>query len=121
MTKKEALEKCRDQWKWLAETGDDDKYLYFMTIPIDPDDTPLNDCYCCAYDDQFSSDCVYCPLINYAWAEDCTDDDSHYDSWLMATDTEGRKFWATAMYKSCENAIADIEDAQKKLEEKNEN
>ena len=68
MTKREALEKMRDHWLWIAKAagtlGADDnhwqlKMNYFWTHNLR---VPYSGCYACEYDNQYEEDCTHCPV-----------------------------------------------------------
>ena len=69
MTKREALEKMRDHWLWIAKTAGASpsrqnpyelKMAYFEArdLPV-----PYIGCYACEYDNQFKEDCDHCPVV----------------------------------------------------------
>lgn len=87
LTKREALEKCIEQWQYLADTGTSYKEEYFKEKEISDKDWPYSLCYCCEYDqlmdrkDAMSEECDNCPLMGYAWDKGCTEPLSVYDEW----------------------------------------
>jgi hypothetical protein len=123
MDKREALEKCRDHWKYIAATGTDDKEEYFDKFNIP---APLVDCYCCEYDqfvlDKLSSwdyyTCDLCPLVGYAWGkgyESCLRFGSPYKEWVLLHSEDGgteedRRYYARMIVRACNLALADMED-----------
>lgn len=123
MDKKEALINCRDHWKYIAQTGTDDKEEYFEKFNLP---APLVDCYCCEYD-EFILDglrnseydtCDFCPLVGYAWKggyESCLRNDSPYRFWLTNHSEDNgsiddRKYYARMIVRACNLALADLED-----------
>ena len=65
MTKKEALEKTRNMWWWIAEECEKQKRVinkkkYFEYHNISNDDIPHNKCYLCEYQKQH--DVTFCLL-----------------------------------------------------------
>lgn len=105
MEKIEALEKCRDQWLWMAESGAKHKEEYFYLLSIDPDDIPDSECYCCEYDNQFKSNCCECPLAGYAWRSGCNSGGSFYREWNISKSESERKYWAKCIAEACNFAL----------------
>lgn len=130
MMKREALEKCMDQWQWIhtelikmeAAAEDDEldavptfsklkrKALYAMGVPAE--DRPLNGCYLCEYTlVDGAPDCLVCPLKGYAW-EQCEMDgpylaceDAYNDEWFGdAADC------AQTIIDACDRALEDLDD-----------
>ena len=65
MTKREALEKMRDHWLWIAKNtnsaanpyGIKIEYFEVHNLPV-----PMYGCYACEYDDQLRGNCDDCPV-----------------------------------------------------------
>jgi len=121
MTKREALEKCKAHWQYMADTGNSDKRSYFATVNIADADEPECACYCCEYDSQFimEPDCVNCPLNDYAWdAEHCLDrGDSVFEKWDRNTEPNGSERRAEAakmMVYACDWALSELDGTGEK-------
>ena len=83
MTAKEALEKCRHMWQWLADNPTAIKYDYFMAMH-----TPevQNLCYLCEYlIASGSKQCDECLLVAL-WPNSCTAYGAAYDRWCDCQD-----------------------------------
>lgn len=130
MMKREALERCRDQWqrtrtelyKMEAAAEDDELYqiptfnmlkrrvLETMDVPVE--DRPISGCYLCEYtlvDGVY--DCLVCPLKGYAWEQCETDgpylacENAYDDEWYgEAAD------YAQEIIDACDEALNDLED-----------
>ena len=75
MNKREALERCRDGWKKLA----DDPTLHKRDV--DELKGLKQNCPCCELcedpPDSGNTNCANCPLLGYAWQEVCVSDEDH--------------------------------------------
>lgn len=113
MTRGEALQKCKEHWRWLADTGGKLRSEYFEIKGIHSKEWPLNECYCCEYDTQFTAegevDCPHCPLTGYAWSSSsCLSREvSIFDAWFCSTTSHERSFWALKMVEACDRALND--------------
>lgn len=138
MTKREALEKCMDQWQWIhtelikmeaaaidgelfhVPTLDQLKRKALRDANVSADDYPLNGCYLCEYVDiehpmphTKPLACEYCPLKGYAW-EQCETDGSYlacndaYDEECFGDAAE----YAQEIIDACERALEDLDNAE---------
>lgn len=141
MTKREALEKCMDQWQWIhtelskmeaaAADGELSQILAFSILKrrvlrnagvsgISADDYPLNACYMCEYVQTEHPTpytkplaCEYCPLKGYAW-EQC-ETDGPYLACEDAYDSdhfEDAAGYAFEISNACERALEDLDNAE---------
>ena len=128
MSKREALEKCRDHWQWMADTGSNYKSDYFDENGIYA--IPELDCYCCAYVSQqpdatsaTAEGCEQCLLKGYAWDICCESDQnwvdvdefehnySVFEEWKESLGKKGeelRKKHAAMMVYACEWALSEL-------------
>lgn len=126
MEKREALEKCRDHWLYMAKTGTDDKIEYFDKLSMSDDEYPTSGCYCCEYDElvlEETSDpelfiCDSCPLKGYAWnktpGEACLRGESAYRLWTLLHSESGgtpeaRRKYAQEIVDACDEALFDLD------------
>ena len=138
MTKREALEKCMDQWqrihielrKMEAAVDDGELYQYLTfsalkrkvlkTMDVSDDDYPINSCYMCEYVEtaypvpaSTPIQCEYCPLKGYAW-EQCETDGAYaecedaYDSECFGDAAD----CALEIIEACERALEDLDDEE---------
>ena len=136
MTKREALEKCMDQWQWIhtelckmdAAAADGEQFhiptfgtvkcRVLRTAGVSDDNWPLNSCYLCEYvQTQHPTPpteyiaCEYCPLKGYAW-EQCETDGAYlacnvaYDEECFGDAAE----YAQEIIDACDEALTDLED-----------
>ncbi len=121
MTAKEAVEKTRDMWQWLAETGEE-KQDYFKAIGIPAKEIPLNDCWLCEYTTpkrpHSYQRCKFCPLRDYWTVKPADFKEAIGDSLCEARGTE---YWEWAYHgtpeTSKENAAKVVKLCDKWLEE----
>ena len=138
MTKREALEKCMDQWQRIrtelikmdaaAADGEQFHIPTFGTVKcrvlrhagVSDDDYPLNSCYMCEYVQttyptlyREPMACEYCPLKGYAW-EQCEMDGSY-----LACANEYDDEWfgnaadrALEIIEACERALEDLDNEE---------
>ena len=130
MTKREALERCMDQWQWIhtalikMEAAQRDGELFQilpfsiikhralrkMGVPVD--DYPISKCYLCEYTlVDGVSDCLVCPLKGYAW-EQCETDGS-YLACYNAYDEErfgDAADYAQEILDACDRALEDLDE-----------
>ena len=138
MTKREALEKCMDQWQWIhtelsrmeaaADDGEPIQLLAFNIFKrrvlrnagVPTEDQPLNSCYLCEYVQTKHPTphldpiaCEYCPLKGYAW-EQCEMDGSYlacaneYDAEFFDDAAE----YAQEIIDACERALEDLDNEE---------
>ena len=136
MTKREALEKCMDQWRLIynelrrMEVAAEDGEVYqvptmnplkrgaLYEAGVSDDDFPLNACYMCeyvqttyptAYNEPMA--CEFCPLKGYAW-EQCETDGPYIgcDNALDAECFVEASDCASEIIRACERALEDLED-----------
>ena len=138
MTKREALDKCMDQWQWIhtelikmdaaAADGEQFQIPTFSMLKrkvlrhagVSDDDFPLNLCYMCEYVDiehpmPYTKPlaCEYCPLKGYAW-EQCETDGSYracedaYDAEYFGYATD----YALEIIEACERALEDLDNEE---------
>ena len=138
MTKREALEKCMDQWQWIhtelskmeaaAADGEPFQIPTFNTLKcralrnagVSDNDYPLNSCYLCEYVQRRHSTpyneplaCEYCPLKGYAW-EQCETDGPYlacadaYDEYCFGDAAD----YAQEIIDACERALEDLDNAE---------
>ena len=138
MTKREALEKCMDQWQWIhtelskmdAAAADGERFRYFTfsmlkrkalrNMDVSDDDYPLNSCYMCEYVQttyptlyREPMACEYCPLKGYAW-EQCEMDGSYL---ACANEYDEERFGDAAdcaleIIEACERALEDLDNEE---------
>jgi len=127
MNKKQALEKCRDQWKYMAETGAVDKSVYFGNK-----NTPECLCYCCSYGRKRANDynrkmgykvfhesyvhkCKFCPLNDFAWPSyqySCeSSSKSLYKKWATPYSKYERQKYAQKIVDACEKALEELNNS----------
>ena len=118
LTKRESLEKCRDHWRYMADTGSRRKPDYFISEDIPEKDWPHCHCYCCEYANQFPDYCNHCPLLGFAWNDTgtscpCMTDGSLYADWeeMWGEDISKRKNLARMMVLACDWALSEMEEA----------
>ena len=139
MTKREALEKCMDQWQRIrtelskmdaaAADGELFQYLAFSmlkrkvlrSMDVSDDDYPLNSCYMCEYVQTWHSTpytepmaCEYCPLKGYAWGQ-CEDITSPYALFEEAIEEEcfgDAADYAQEIIEACERALEDLDNEE---------
>ena len=133
MMKREALEKCMDQWQWIhtelikmeaaAKDGKRFRYFTFSMLKrkvlrhagVSDDDHPINSCYLCDYVETTYPytellACEHCPLAGYAW-EQCEMDGPY----LACTDAyDEERFddavdYAREICVLCERALEDLQ------------
>ena len=138
MTKREALEKCMDQWQRIhtelykmdAAAADGEQFQIptfsmlkrrvLRNMDVSDDDYPLNACYMCEYVQTWhptpynvSMACEYCPLKGYAW-EQCETDGPYlacedaYDKECFGDAAE----YAQEIIDACERALEDLDNAE---------
>ena len=138
MTKREALEKCMDQWQRIhtelskmeaaAADGELFQILAFNIFKrrilrnanVSDDDYPSNACYLCEYVQTWhptlytmSLACEYCPLKGYAW-EQCEMDGSYlacndaYDEECFGDAAD----YALEICVACERALEDLDNEE---------
>ena len=132
MMKREALEKCMDQWQQIQielykmEAAQRDGELFqipsfnvikhraLKTIGVPVEDYPINGCYLCEYTlVDGVPDCLVCPLKGYAW-EQCETDGSYLacenaydDEWFGdAADC------AQDIIDACDRALEDLDNEE---------
>lgn len=132
MTKREALEKCMDQWtkiyheliKMDVMQRDGElfqippfstfKHKVLRNAGVPTKDHPINSCYLCEYtlvDDV--PDCLVCPLKGYAW-DQCETDGSYlacedaYDEECFGDAAEH----ALEIIDACERALEDLDNEE---------
>ena len=132
MTKREALEKCMDQWQWIhaelykmdAAAADGElfqipafnmlKRRVLRNMDVSEDSHPTNSCYLCEYTlVDGAPDCLVCPLKGYAW-EQCETDGSYL---ACENEYEGECFGDAADYAleicvACERALEDLDNEE---------
>lgn len=103
MTAREAVEKTKEMWAWLAETGRD-KADYFATIGIPVKEIPINGCWLCQ---SAVRGCYDCPLFGL-WVEDgrgietCEAFKSPYEMWASAKTPKTMKRCAAQIVNLCD-------------------
>ncbi len=138
MIKREALEKCMDQWQRIhtelskmeaaAADGEQFQILAFSMFKrrvlrnagVSDNDYPLNSCYLCEYVQTWHPTpytkplaCEYCPLTGYAW-EQCETDGSY----LACEDAYDKEYlgvaadYALEIIDACERALEDLHNAE---------
>lgn len=130
MMKREALEKCMDQWQRIhtelykmdAMQRDDElfqiptfsmlKRKALRSMGVSDDDHPINWCYMCEYTlVDGVPDCLVCPLKGYAW-EQCETDGSYlacedaYDEECFGEAAD----YAQEIIDACAAALEDLDD-----------
>lgn len=89
LTKKEAVQKHRAMWNWIADYIEKKKEeqcipeLKFMYLE-EQDETPSFSCYCCEYNEQLDNDCEFCPVI-WGLNSGCYGEKSLYRQCMCAT------------------------------------
>ena len=136
MMKREALEKCMDQWQRIRTelskmeaTADDGNVFQIPLLNrlkrealyeagVSDGDFPLNACYMCeyvqitrptAYNEPMA--CEFCPLKGYAW-EQCETDGPYIgcDNALDAEWFGDAADCALEIIRACDEALNDLED-----------
>ena len=138
MTKREALEKCMDQWQRIHNelskmdaAAADGKQFYIPTFSmlkrkvlrstgVSDGDFPPNACYMCKYVDiehpmprTKPLACEYCPLKGYAW-EQCETDGPYlaccnkYDEECFRDAAD----YALEIIEACERALEDLDNEE---------
>ena len=142
MMKREALEKCMDQWQRIyAElykmdaAAADGEQFYIPTLNmlkrkvlrnagVSDDAHPINWCYLCKYVDiehptprREPLACEYCPLKGYAW-EQCETDGSYlacndaYDAALDSNCFGDAAEYAQEIIDACKRALEDLDNEE---------
>ena len=138
MTKREALERCREQWQQMytelykmeAAAEDDEldevpgfglfKRRVLRNAGVSKDSHPINSCYLCKYVQTKHPTpstepiaCEYCPLKGYAW-EQC-----ETDGFYLACENAYDKGWfgeaaeyAQKIIDACNRALEDLDDEE---------
>lgn len=130
MTKREALEKCMDQWQRIhnelvkmstatlviVPTLNQLKSKVLRDAGVSENSHPINLCYMCEYVETAYPapvgkpiQCEYCPLKGYAW-EQCEDKDSFYTDFCKAYDSDHFEVaadYALKIIAACERALED--------------
>ena len=133
MMKREALERCRDQWQRIrtelykmdAMQRDGElfqippfgmfkrKALRTMGVPVE--DSPISECYLCEYTlVDGVSDCLVCPLKGYAW-EQCETDGPYLACENAYDDDEcfgDAADYALEIIEACERALEDLDNEE---------
>ena len=122
LTLKEALEKCRDMYDKLAESGSHEKHSA-ITLP----DDPAMECWCCEYVSQQpganscmkngmrESECLkWCPLRDF-WliaysGVPCEFYGTTYDKRTRASGPEERRKYAAETAKACTDELSKMEE-----------
>ena len=120
LTKRKALEICKELWTWLAETGTGQKrdwpgWKKYGEMACD--------CPCCEYAltlRREHQNCNVCPLLNYAWGDKrykpcliwSPQDDTFYGLWEHASIFE-RAYYAAWMVDACDRALADLANKER--------
>ena len=138
MTKREALEKCMDQWQRIhaelykmdAAAADGEQFQIpsfsmlkrkiLRSMGVSDDDYPINSCYMCEYVETVYPvpastpiQCEYCLLKGYVW-EQCEMDGSY----LACNDAyDEERFGDAADYaleiiEACERALEDLDNEE---------
>ena len=132
MMKREALEKCMDQWQRIrtelikmdAAAADGELFQIptfsmlnrrvLKTMGVPTEDQPLNECYLCAYTlVDNAPDCLVCPLKGYAW-EQCETDGPYlaccndYDEECFGDAAD----YALEIIEACERALEDLDNEE---------
>jgi hypothetical protein len=116
ITKRFALETCRDLWKWLAEHPDLPKQDWPSWAIVGK---MYNDCPCCEYSlTQHRPDtvdfCLDCPLAG-RWVEGnvegtCISSYASYEMWRRSGHAPQ---YATAIASACITALAELDEQEK--------
>lgn len=84
-------------WRWLAKTGEEEKYRYFTEVEH-REGWPYNSCFLCEYAKQRGSVCGACPYHRQHGRclpyEGSGDKSRPYSMWARATTDSARKKWA---------------------------
>jgi hypothetical protein len=115
LTKRKALEICRDLWKWLSKRGrsfyDKESWSGWKQHG-----KMVCDCPCCEYEEQHSNRKLFCLedcLIKWPGG-DCESDDSPYENWKQAATVQKRKKLALEIVALVEEALKQLPKANKK-------
>jgi len=116
LTKREALEKCRDMWQYLADNSNvDDK----KSVPQVRKDNPYLRCYCCEYAIQQSHDkcfsCSICPLSRYWHSKrhiscELSSLNRGWTSWQYASSDTDRRKAALRIVAACKRELAKLDE-----------
>jgi hypothetical protein len=115
LTKRKALEICRDLWLWLADNPDQEKGEW-------PDWEEHGDmdnfCPCCEYFLLTNSDNDACDeecLLKDLWPYGCVDCDSAFQKWRYS-EVEDRKEPALEIAQACEKELEKLPDEHQETE-----
>ena len=139
MTKREALEKCMDQWQRIHNELVKMSSATLVIVPtlnqlkrkalreagVSDSGYPLNACYLCEYvQTQHPTQhptprreplaCEYCPLKGYAW-DQCEDKGSSYTDFCEAYDSDHFEVaadYALKIIAACERALEDLDNEE---------
>ena len=104
LTKRQALEICRDLWDWLAENPTKHKWDW----PRWSDYEHMKSyCPCCEYVRQQDSICEQCSLINY-WPDGCLAINSPYRRWESARSDSRRSMFAKRIANYARKALKEV-------------
>lgn len=97
LTKQKAIEEHRKMWNWIADELEKGACTGKCSVTILKDKycdmngmSPTNECFCCAYDEQFRinhRNCEYCPIIWDSEYQDYMCEDIDVDTaglWIQA-------------------------------------
>ena len=139
MTKREALERCRDQWQQIynelvkmeaaATDGELSQIPVFnvfkrkvlRSMGVSDDAHPISSCYLCEYvQTEYPTPgyaliaCEYCPLKGYAW-EQCETDGPYLACENAYDDDEcfgDAADYALEIIEACERALEDLDNEE---------
>ena len=78
MTRKEAIQKHRKMWSWIADNPGKDKRDYLEKF--DPESKLISDCYLCEYAEERGRDCEDC-LVSWPSGGSCYAVNELYEIW----------------------------------------
>lgn len=128
LTKRQALEGCRDMWKWIAEHPESHKIDYEKAFPKTCKGLD-NNCHMCTYAlplaRRYSQFCVkYCIIAKHVWPDGCGSStgssayQEHRTAWFRLMNKESfegrsqeedkRASYARKIYEACEKELAKL-------------
>jgi len=106
LTKRRALEICRDMWDWLADNPEREKEDWPGWEEVG---RMLDNCPCCEYTCQQVGDfCDHCPLYYYWPENDCGSDNSPFRRWL-GSNLHYRSMYARRIANYARKALKELD------------
>jgi len=117
LTRRIALERCREMWAELAETGSSSK------LATDSYQKYKRTCFACEYDQGSAyhdnpktkdEDCPARCVLTNIWPGGCTSPKSPYGKWLDARIPRTRKKYAQQIVDGCDTALVALPKRKKR-------